>query len=87
MRTAAFAPRSEDEAEADLDDELVPVVAGHPAGRAARRLTVKFPATAEPPVLSLSTCLMTIKCAGCAVFVTVQLLVSPSAIVPVQPVE
>src|SRR6266571_1402445 len=47
---------------------------------------VKSPATAVPP-LSLTTCLMTISFGWTSLFVTVQVFVSPTAIVPEQSAE
>ena len=47
---------------------------------------VKLPAVAVPP-LSLTTCLMTMRCAGWSSLVMVQVFCSPAAIVPEQPTE
>src|SRR5919106_1595918 len=44
---------------------------------------VKFAATAVPP-LSLTTCLITMSCGAMSSFVTVQVFVSPAAMVPLQ---
>src|SRR5439155_25570869 len=63
-----------------------PVHAAPPAAVTPPTVPENAAAVREPP-LSLTTTLLMIRCAAWSLLVTVQVLVSPTAIVPVQSVE